>query len=126
MADLVEASGLSFGGFYHHYRHKADILLDIMRQGNQLRIKRSQQLVKKHNKLSCQDILIELTLNKLLDKNELKSIYAMLLLAMKKDPKLRCFYRQLEKEGIHQRIDNSHICPTFTKPIKSVISITFN
>lgn len=101
MADLVEASGLSFGGFYHHYRHKADILLDIMRQGNQLRIKRSQQLVKKHNKLSCQDILIELTLNKLLDKNELKSIYAMLLLAMKKDPKLRCFYRQLEKEGIH-------------------------
>ena len=36
MADLVEASGLSFGGFYHHYRHKADILLDIMRQGNQV------------------------------------------------------------------------------------------
>ena len=56
-----------------------------MRQGNQLRIKRSQQLVKKHDQLSCQDILIELTLNKLLDKNELKSIYAMLLLAMKKD-----------------------------------------
>lgn len=112
MADLVEASDLSFGGFYHYYSDKADVLMDIMREGNRYRLEENRRFLKEHPNLGKEEILIEMGINKLLDKNTMKPIYSMLLMEVKSDEKIRKLYNELIKEGMEDFRDflgKSHI-----------------
>ena len=43
MEDVIAESGLSTGGVYHYYKNTADILYDIMEDGNQYRISATLQ-----------------------------------------------------------------------------------
>lgn len=126
MADLVEASGLSFGGFYHYYADKADILADIMRAGNRYRFEQSRKFICENPGLDPPDMIAELALNKLLDRNEMRSVYSMLLLEAGKDERLGALLRELTEEGMDgfEGLINAN-CPAVLPNLRSEFFIGF-
>lgn len=74
-ADLIDASGLSDGGFYHYYREKPELLYDMIELGAKQGIDSTLAYREKHPELSKIDLLVDLTMEKLLDENERKKIY---------------------------------------------------
>lgn len=100
MEDIVKETGLSKGGLYHHYKSTSNILYDLMCMGTYLRFERMEAFIKDNPGSSPDDLLIELTLMKLLDTNDYKSLYAMFLIETKKDANLKALYRRLENEAI--------------------------
>ncbi|CEM61886.1 TetR/AcrR family transcriptional regulator [Treponema phagedenis] len=99
VADLVFASGLSAGGFYHYYKDKSEILYDLMKEGNKQRFDLMLTYMKKHPEVSGLELMAELTLDKLLDKNDLKKIYVIFLQELKTDKRLRDLYRKMISES---------------------------
>lgn len=95
LTDIIEASGLSRGGFYHHYHDKVEILYDLMMAGNMYRISENNGYISEHAGVDAKETLVEITLNRILDENELKNIYVMLLQEMRRDKALRELYDKL-------------------------------
>lgn len=95
MADLVFASGLSVGGFYHYYRDKAELLCDLMQSGCAYRYDSMTAFRAAHPDMPEKEMIAEMFLDKLLDDNPQKRIYMMFLGEMKGDSAL---------EGLYERI----------------------
>lgn len=95
MKDLIRASGLSPGGFYHYYRDKSDVLYDLMREGNRFRFEHMAAVLAAHPDLSGTELLAELLLDKLFDDNAAKPIYAIFLSEMTGDERLKALYDRM-------------------------------
>lgn len=95
MEDIIEASGMSKGGVYNYYKNSSDILYDLMQQGLNYRYNQVNQYIIENSHLSKEEIIIEATLDKLLDYNEFKPLYAMLLLEKSNNPKLEKLYKKI-------------------------------
>ena len=93
MNDIMEATGLSRGGLYHHYGSTYEILYDIMVEGNKYR--------EKMNKTSqdFSEVLSEIILEKMLYQSDYVSIYAMFLQELNHDDKLKDLYEKLKKSS---------------------------
>lgn len=98
MEDITRAAGLSKGGLYHHYKSTHDILYDIMMLGNEYRNKVITKFMTVNSDLSKKELLVETLTDKMLDRNEYKSLYAMFLLECKKNERCRELYERLKRD----------------------------
>lgn len=95
MADLVKASGLSRGGFYHHYRDKSEVIIDLLLQGSTERELSMIRFREEHPELSEAEILFELYMMKLFDLQDHMKVYISFLEAVKDDSDLKATYEKL-------------------------------
>ena len=100
MHDLVQATGLSAGGLYHHYKSTSEILYDMMIRGFKYR----EDIIKKKiaeipNPLGI-EVLAELMVDKALSNNIFVPIYVMFLQSMQEDETLQQLYQDIRDSNI--------------------------
>lgn len=98
MNDIMEATGLSRGGLYHHYGSTNEILYEIMLEGNKYR----EKIIYDEMNKTSQDfskVLSEIILEKMLYQSDYVSIYAMFLQELNHDDKLKDLYKKLKKSS---------------------------
>ena len=98
MNDIMEATGLSRGGLYHHYGSTHEILYDIMVEGNKYREKIIYDEMNKTSQ-DFSEVLSEIILEKMLYQSDYVSIYAMFLQELNHDDKLKDLYKKLKKSS---------------------------
>ena len=98
MNDIMEATGLSRGGLYHHYGSTYEILYDIMVEGNKYREKIIYDEMNKTSQ-DFSEVLSEIILEKMLYQSDYVSIYAMFLQELNHDDKLKDLYKKLKKSS---------------------------
>ena len=98
MNDIMEATGLSRGGLYHHYGSTHEILYDIMLEGNKYREKIIYDEMNKTSQ-DFSEVLSEIILEKMLYESDYVSIYAMFLQELNHDDKLKDLYKKLKKSS---------------------------
>ena len=81
-----------------------------MMMGNEHRNEVIMEFVSANSNLSKKDIIVELLTDKILDRNEYKSLYAMFLLECKKNEKYRKLYERLRKDT----------CENYKKPAEKL------
>lgn len=89
MEDVIAAVGMSKGGVYRHYGSTAEMLYDLMVDGNQNRHAVMENFMAHNEGLSPVDTAVEMILLKIIDQNDYKSLYAMFLIEAEKNPKLK-------------------------------------
>lgn len=98
MNDIMEATGLSRGGLYHHYGSTYEILYDIMVEGNKYREKIIYDEMNKTSQ-DFSEVLSEIILEKMLYRSDYVSIYVMFLQELNHDDKLKDLYEKLKKSS---------------------------
>lgn len=98
MNDIMEATGLSRGGLYHHYGSTYEILYDIMVEGNKYREKIIYDEMNKTSQ-DFSEVLSEIILEKMLYQSDYVSIYVMFLQKLNHDDKLKDLYKKLKKSS---------------------------
>lgn len=98
MNDIMEATGLSRGGLYHHYCSTYEILYDIMVEGNKYREKIIYDEMNKTSQ-DFSEVLSEIILEKMLYQSDYVSIYVMFLQELNHDDKLKDLYKKLKKSS---------------------------
>ena len=98
MNDIMEATGLSRGGLYHHYGSTYEILYDIMVEGNKYREKIIYDEMNKTSQ-DFSEFLSEIILEKMLYQSDYVSIYVMFLQELNHDDKLKDLYEKLKKSS---------------------------
>ena len=98
MNDIMEATGLSRGGLYHHYGSTYVILYDIMVEGNKYREKIIYDEMNKTSQ-DFSEVLSEIILEKMLYQSDYVSIYVMFLQELNHDDKLKDLYKKLKKSS---------------------------
>jgi AcrR family transcriptional regulator len=100
MEDIIAATSLSKGGFYHYYGSTKEILIDIMRCGN-------YQFFEEHHELkqvvSREELCATLTqsmLAKILQEKPEKKLFLMFAYEMLYDPDLESIYLQFEQDSL--------------------------
>lgn len=99
MKDIMEATGLSRGGLYHHYSSTTEILCDILKTGNQQRIDTMEKTFDQSTERSS-TVLAQLTVDKMLAYNDYLRIYVMFLSELKNDQSLIELHDQLKAMSI--------------------------
>ncbi|CEM62889.1 TetR/AcrR family transcriptional regulator [Treponema phagedenis] len=99
MEDVIAEVGMSKGGVYRHYKSTAEMLHDLMTDGNHNRYNLIDDFLAKEKNISEPDVAIEVSLMKLLDKNDYKSLYAMFLMEAEKNPDLKKLKNKIFNEG---------------------------
>lgn len=103
MEDVIAETTLSKGGVYKYYGSTREMLMDIMRQGNSMRllkIKELEEAIAGDQPFS--DVMVLLALNKIFDPAPEKRLYIMFLLEMIYDSRMADLFYQLEQESKDQ------------------------
>ena len=101
MEDVITEIGMSRGGVYHHYRSKVEILHDLMREGMAYRMAKMNDFMANHSSELGKGTIAEMLVDRMLDENELMSIYVMYLQAIKDNDELKELYSILKEETLH-------------------------
>ena len=115
MNDIMEATGLSRGGLYHHYGSTYEILYDIMVEGNKYREKIIYDEMNKTSQ-DFSEVLSEIILEKMLYQSDYVSIYVMFLQELNHDDKLKDLYEKLKKSS------SDSILMLFDKDVRGELS----
>ena len=115
MNDIMETTGLSRGGLYHHYGSTYEILYDIMVEGNKYREKIIYDEMNKTSQ-DFSEVLSEIILEKMLYQSDYVSIYAMFLQELNHDDKLKDLYEKLKKSS------SDSILMLFDKDVRGELS----
>lgn len=94
MDDIVKTSGMSTGGVYHYYKNKFDILYDIMEEGIEYRMGKNK--IRDLERSDTIDFVCQILVDRVVDENEFKSLYAMFLKMKLKDSKISEMYNKLK------------------------------
>lgn len=94
MDDIVKTSGMSTGGVYHYYKNKFDILYDIMEEGIEYRMEKNK--IRNLERSDTIDFVCQILVDRVVDENEFKSLYAMFLKMKLKDSKISEMYNKLK------------------------------
>ena len=94
MDDIVKTSGMSTGGVYHYYKNKFDILYDIMEEGVEYRMEKNK--IRDLESSDTIDFVCQILVDRVVDENEFKSLYAMFLKMKLKDSKISEMYNKLK------------------------------
>ena len=94
MDEIVKTSGMSTGGVYHYYRNKFDILYDIMEEGIEYRMEKNK--IRDLERSDTIDFVCQILVDRVVDENEFKSLYAMFLKMKLKDSKISEMYNKLK------------------------------
>lgn len=95
----MRCSGLSKGGLYHHYKSTEDIFHDLMKQGNEFRFAQAKEFFSENSHMDEYELIMETTVDKMIDENEYKPLYAMFLLEAEKSEKLKRLYDEMIEES---------------------------
>lgn len=98
MEDIIGATSLSKGGFYHYYTNTTDILHDLMLEGITYRINIIQSM-NLDNKEWDDDTVINILVDKILDESDLMSLYVIYLQATQRNQELRDLFSDLKREN---------------------------
>ena len=101
MEDVITEIGMSRGGVYYHYRSKVEILHDLMREGMAYRMAKMNSFMADYSSELGKEAIAEMLVDRMLDENELMSIYVMYLQAIKDNDELKELYSILKEETLH-------------------------
>ena len=101
MEDVITEIGMSRGGVYYHYRSKVEILHDLMREGMAYRMAKMNNFMADYSSELGKEAIAEMLVDRMLDENELMSIYVMYLQAIKDNDELKELYSILKEETLH-------------------------
>ena len=101
MEDSITETSLSRGGVYYHYKSKVEILHDLMREGMAYRMDKMNEFMAKYSNELGKEALAEMLVDRMLDENELMSIYVIYLQAIKNNDELKKLYPVLKEETLH-------------------------
>ena len=83
MEDIIAETSLSRGGVYYHYKNKVDILHDLMREGMVYRVEKINEFLTDYPGELDLNAAAQMIADKILDKSDLMSVYAIYLQAQK-------------------------------------------
>ena len=83
MNDIMEATGLSRGGLYHHYGSTYEILYDIMMEGNLNRKDIVQKSIYDEGLILSPKLFSRMIIDKILADNDYAKLYIMFLCELK-------------------------------------------
>lgn len=100
MNDIMEATGLSRGGLYHHYGSTYEILYDIMVEGNLNR----KDIVQKSSYydeglILSPQLFSKMIIDKILADSDYVKLYVMFLCELKENDDLKKLYVKIKKES---------------------------
>ena len=128
MRDLVNATGLSAGGLYHHYKSTVEILYDLMLQGC---VYRENIITERLNGLAkpfSTRALAKIIVDKALASNPFIPVYVMFLQSMQEDEQLLHLYQKLKDRSIRYftQMLTDYGCSTFSEETWTFISDFIN
>ena len=100
MEDIINETSLSRGGVYYHYKNKVEILHDLMRKGIAYRIEKINEFLTEHSGEPDKNTIAQMITDKVLDENELMSVYAIYLQAQKSNKDLSDLFPILVEESL--------------------------
>ena len=100
MNDIMEATGLSRGGLYHHYDSTYEILYDIMVEGNLNRKDIVQKSIYYEGLILSPQLVSRMIIDKILADNYYVKLYVMFLCELKENDDLKKLYVKIKKESI--------------------------
>ncbi|NMW84281.1 TetR/AcrR family transcriptional regulator [Peptoniphilus sp. AGMB00490] len=100
MNDIMEETGLSRGGLYHHYGSTYEILYDLMMDGNLYRRNIIQESINDENLRLSPNFFSRIIVDKMLAESDYAKIYVMFLCELKENKDLKNLYMKLKKESI--------------------------
>ena len=100
MNDIMEATGLSRGGLYHHYGSTYEILYDIMVEGNSNRKDMVKKSIYAEDLILSPQLFSKIIIDKILADSDYVKLYAMFLCELKENDDLKDLYVKIKKESI--------------------------
>lgn len=100
MNDIMEATGLSRGGLYHHYGSTYEILYDIMVEGNLNRKDIVQKSSYDESLILSPQLFSKIIIDKILADSDYVKLYVMFLCELKENDDLKKLYVKIKKESI--------------------------
>ena len=100
MNDIMEATGLSRGGLYHHYGSTYEILYDIMVEGNLNRKDMVKKSIYAEDLILSPQLFSKIIIDKILADSDYVKLYAMFLCELKENDDLKKLYVKIKKESI--------------------------
>lgn len=100
MNDIMEATGLSRGGLYHHYGSTYEILYDIMVEGNLNRKDMVKKSIYAEDLILSPQLFSKIIIDKILADSDYVKLYAMFLCELKENDDLKDLYVKIKKESI--------------------------
>lgn len=104
MDEIVQAVGISKGGMYHHFSNKEEIFLELLKDGNEYR-KNIVVEYMRENSQSRNEKIVEMLLDKILDKNQYKDLYTVFLMEIQSNEKFKQLFKKIYDEGIEDFIE---------------------
>ncbi len=99
MDDIIEKIGISKGGVYYHYRNKEEIFSELIKDSMTYRKKLVVEYVRNNKDLSREELIVNMLLDKILDTNPYKTIYAIFLTELSLNKELTELYNRIYKES---------------------------
>lgn len=128
MHDLVQATGLSAGGLYHHYKSTSEILYDLMIRGCKYREDIIRKKISEIPKPLGIEVLAELIVDKALSSNIFVPIYVMFLQSMQEDETLQQLYKKIQDSNIQdfEQMLEGNGCAKISKECWSLLNDLIN
>ena len=104
MDEIVQAVGISKGGMYHHFSNKEEILLELLKDGNEYRKNLVVEYMRE-NSQSRNEKIVEMLLDKILDKNQYKDLYTVFLMEIQSNEKFKRLFKKIYDEGVEDFIE---------------------
>ena len=100
MEDIITETSLSRGGVYYHCKNKVEILHDLMKEGIAYRVDKMKEFLKDYPGGLDKNAIAQIIVDKVLDDNELISVYVIYLQAQKNSEDLRNLFPILVEETL--------------------------
>ena len=104
MDEIVQAVGISKGGMYHHFSNKEEIFLELLKDGHEYRKNLVVEYMRE-NSQSRNEKIVEMLLDKILDKNQYKDLYTVFLMEIQSNEKFKRLFKKIYDEGIEDFIE---------------------
>ena len=104
MDEIVQAVGISKGGMYHHFSNKEEIFLELLKDGNEYRKNLVVEYMRE-NSQSRNEKIVEMLLDKILDKNQYKDLYTVFLMEIQSNEKFKRLFKKIYDKGIEDFIE---------------------
>lgn len=99
MEEIIEKAGMSKGGMYYHYNNKEEIFEELIKDSMTYRKKLVVEYINKNKGMKREDLIMNMLLDKILDKNPYKTIYAIFLTELSTNKNLTELYNRIYKES---------------------------
>lgn len=102
MEDVIKEVGMSTGGVYHHYKSTAEMLKDLMLDGNQYRNNLIDNYLEAHIGQDKYEQMSEILVDKCLPDTDITKVYSLLLQSKKYNEDLEKMFQDLKTETVNQ------------------------